>query len=284
MIPFKLKPNQKKYRDDQIEKQDKIISSTVSRMETVMKEAVSSIIDYYIKTQMYHEPSLNGMYEVSINFYRNVITEAFFSTKDPRSAHTIKKRLAKPSPDGIPKHINTLHDIFNTKSWQKIMKRSDKLTERLRNSYIKKLRKSFDEIIPELEKGNVTPNQVKDFMLESWKTSKARVETIFRTETTTYYAKTQVSSYENDSDIIGFLFDSVRDKSRTSWCKSRHGLIYRPGTKLLKQNTPALHWNCRSHLIPLANVEYNRKLLKDTRRDPNHKVVVPLPIGWKKEA
>lgn len=284
MIPFKLKPNQKKYRDEQIENQDKIISSTVSRMEAVMKEAVSSIIDYYIKTQMYHEPSLNGMYEVSINFYRNVITEAFFSTKDPKSAHTIKKRLAKPPPDGIPKKIDTLHDIFNTKSWQKIMKRSDKLTERLRNSYIKKLRKSFDEIIPELEKGNVTPNQVKDFMLESWKTSKARVETIFRTETTTYYAKTQVSSYENDSDIIGFLFDSVRDKSRTAWCKSRHGLIYRPGTKLLKQNTPALHWNCRSHLIPLANVEYNRKLLKDTRRDPNHKVVVPLPRGWRKAA
>jgi SPP1 gp7 family putative phage head morphogenesis protein len=148
--------------------------------------------------------------------------------------------------------------------------------------YLRKLGKKFQSILPKLDTNEMTPQEAKTELLEAWDASKSRVELIFRTETTTYFGKTQVAFFNGEPDIIGFLFDSIRDRSRTAWCKTRHGLVYRPNTKLLTENTPSCHWNCRSHLIPLADTPENRKMLEDPNRDPELKKVEPLPPGWRK--
>jgi len=231
-------------------------------------------------TEHFPQPNLHDMFHVSDTFYKDMITSAYKSSEEEISVQ--KKRMSK-LPSGMPKKLDSLDEIFKDKKYfSKIMSRSKVLTERLQKQYMDKLRRKFDEITPMIRNGDITPKEAKSKMMEAWGASKSRVETIFRTETTTYFAKTQTAFFEGNDDIIGYLFDSVSDASRTEGCRSRHGLVYRPGTKLLRDNTPACHWNCRSELIALANTAGNRRMLLDPQRDPSKRSVAPLPRGWRK--
>lgn len=289
MKPFKYPPGTKSYTHKKYARKDRVISRSVKEMELIMRKAVDQIIDHYVQTGHYAEPSLQSMYQAMATFYWHLLHEAYNA-----SAHDIKiprkdqKRLAAAPPPtkwpvGIPKDLTSLEKIFRDRRyWPKIMKRSKFIVDRVRATYLKKLQRKFRKIQPSLNANEMTPLEAKNALMGEWDATKSRVELIFRTETTTYFGKTQVAFFKNDPQIIGFLFDSILDMARTDWCKSRHGLIYRPGTKELSENTPSLHWNCRSHLIPLANTEYNRKLISDPDRDPTNRKVEPLPPGWRK--
>lgn len=191
------------------------------------------------------------------------------------------RRLAGLPSGKVP--LRQLVAFFQDKRrWGPIDRRRQKLIDRLRKAYLLKLQRKFREVVPSMLSGEKSPAKAQEELMEAWHASRARVGTIFDTETTKYFCQTQVAFFEGDPEIIGFLFDSVRDTSRTEICRCRHGLIFKPGSKLLRANTPALHWRCRSHLIALADTEYNRKLLEDPERDPERKTLVPLPKGWKK--
>jgi SPP1 gp7 family putative phage head morphogenesis protein len=265
-------------------------------MEEVMLGAVDYVLEHWEKTGRFVEPTLNKMYAVSNTFYYKVIQDSFKSADIQKKAQEkhepvkdtnspSRKRLAK-WPLGIPRTLPGLEKIFRDKRyWPKIMKRSQLITDSVRKLYLQKLKIRFNHIIPELHDNRMTPAEAKKELMQAWEASKSRVELIFRTETTTYYGKTQTAFFNGDPQIIGFLFDALRDRATTEWCRSRHGLIYKPGStgiNGLSQNTPACHWNCRSHLIPLTDTPYNRKLLEDPNRDPEKRKVVALPPGWRK--
>jgi SPP1 gp7 family putative phage head morphogenesis protein len=164
------------------------------------------------------------------------------------------------------------------------MKRSRALSERMKKQYLQKLKRKFNKIVPMLTRGEISPADAKKEMMNVWGASKSRVETIFRTETTNYFGKVQVNFFQDDDEIIGFLFDSNIDSSITDICRSRHGMIFtkeHTGKNSLAYNTPALHYNCRSHLIPLANTPENRKLLEDVSRDPSKHKLAELPDDWR---
>lgn len=252
-----------------------------------MFTAIDYIMNNYEQRGEYVAPSLNRMSEISDDFYRAVITQAFYCCEDEKRAQFADVRMKKLSkaPPRLPKNLNDLDKIFkNRRYWSRVLNRSERLTKSLRMQYLRKLKRQFDKILPGLADGSFSVSDAKNKMIEAWNASKSRVETIFRTETTNYFAKTSVAYFESDDEIIGFLFDSTADSSRTSICKSRHGLIYRPGTRLLTLNTPSCHFNCRSHLIALANIPFNLKLLNEPQRDPSKRAVVPLPPGWRRAA
>lgn len=281
--PFALPAWRKAHIHDKFKRKDTVRDRAIREMETVMHAAVDYIIEHWQQTGRYAEPSLNGMYQVSENFYRGVITEAWHSSKMEKAAQTGKKRLAAPGPIGLPRKMRDMVHFFkDSRYWPKVVKRSNKLTDRLRKQYLRKLQQTFEDLVPKMDSGHISPAEAKQALRERWRTSKSRVNTIFQTETTTYFAKTQVAFFEGDDQIIGFLFDAKRHVTRTQWCDDRHGLVYRPGTKLLRENTPACHWHCYSHLIALANTPYNRTLLEDPERDPSRRKVAPLPPGWRK--
>lgn len=288
MVPFKLPPWKHKLIDTQIKTKDMLVSRYTRHMEMVMKEAVNYIWEHYEKTGRYVVPSLHAMDRVSENFYRDVLTHAYDSSVSEKKAQhsngetpNVGLRHLSRWPIGIPKSLRSLEKIFRDKRyWPMIMKRSQLITDRIRRLYLKKLQVRFDKIIPDLNAGTITPIEAKAKLSEAWAVTESRIEMIFRTESSTYFSKTQVAFFSGDKDIIGFLFDSIRDIARTPWCRSRHGLIYRPGTKELTDNIPPVHHNCRSHLIPLANTQHNREMLADPRRDPEKVKVVPLPAGW----
>lgn len=283
MIPFKIPNWRKRLIDQKYQKKASVINQAVSSMETVMGEAIDYILEHFYKTGRYLEPSLAKMDQVSETFYRSVVTIAFHTASDEKKGAQGKKKLSSALPLGLPRTLKGMEKIFRDKrSWPVIMKRSKILTDRLRKQYLQKLQRKFKALLPRIQANAITPLEAKKAMMNTWDASKSRVELIFRTETTTYFSKTQTAFFSGDPEIIGFLFDSVRDTSRTVWCQDRHGLVFRPGTKELRENTPACHWNCRSHLIPLANTSYNRTLLEDPRRDPSNRKIAPLPPGWRK--
>lgn len=281
MIPFKLPAWRKRQIADKFRRKNRVVTKAVRDMEKAMRTAVEFVVDQGIRTGHFHEPTLNEMFMVSEEFYRSVVTEAVDAAKYEKQDMAGRKNLAR-LPTGLPRRIKNIDQIFKDKRyWRRIMSRSKKLTERLKKQYLAKLRKQFEVIMPKIQAGEISPVDAKKAMVEVWETSKSRVETIFRTETTKYFAQTQVNFFKGDPEIIGFLFDSVRDLSRTEICRSRHGLIFKPNTKLLDENTPPCHYNCRSHLIALANTEHNRKLLGEEQRNPANVRLIPLPPDWR---
>jgi SPP1 gp7 family putative phage head morphogenesis protein len=277
-VPFKLNPHQSRVRSRDLQTKERIVQSSVKAMDEILTGAVEDVVAHYQKTGRYKDPDLDRMYEVTEAFYRQVAQAAVTSCKRANP----KKKLAAPPDGDLPSGPRALDRVLtDRKYWQRIMKRSRALTGRAKQAYLDRLRKQFKRIMPLLEIGDLTPRAIKKKLAEAWKAPRARAETIFRTESTKYFASAQVKFFEDAPYVIGFLFDSVRDNSRTPICHSRHGLIYRPGTDLLDKNTPALHYNCRSHLIPLVNDPQNMKMLADPKRDPEKVKVVPLPRGWK---
>lgn len=271
--------------------QNRIVRKVSERMDEAMMKALNQIWATYEKTGHFFLPSFYDMQIVTNDFYHDVIIAAMHVTETAKRIQRPKEKIKKlaKGPMGLPFRLRKVDDVLkNKKYYQAIMKRSKKMNDKMRASYLKKIKDQYAKIQTLIESGEISPADAKKQMIEAYQASKPRVRTIFQTETTSYYAKVQVNFFRDDEDIIGFMFDSVRDSSRTSICKSRHGLIYRQDTaaqaRLLDENTPACHYNCRSHLIPLAKTSENIKLLLDPKRDPMKITVVPLPIGWRRSA
>jgi SPP1 gp7 family putative phage head morphogenesis protein len=284
--PFRLPAWRKKHQQEKFRRQDRISRKAVLDLEAVMRRAVDYIVDHSSGGH-FAEPNLEDMFSVSKIFYQQVIAGAFRSSQEEKTAQRGKVRLAASNiPPGLPKTLKGFEELFRDKRyWPKVMQRSDRLTERIRKAYIQKLRRKFRDLQPRIVAGEVSPQEAKEQMMEAWDASESRVQTLYRTETTKYFARTQVEFFSGDPEILGFLYDSVADRARTDICRSRHGLIFKPGStgpKGLSENTPALHWNCRSHLIALANTPYNRTMLEDPGHDPEKHVLVPKPPGWRK--
>jgi SPP1 gp7 family putative phage head morphogenesis protein len=281
MKPFTVPAWRQRHIRDKYNRKARVVRAYVTALEKVMLDAIDGIVEHAFRTGHFLPPAFNKMNEVTEEFYRSLITHAIESAKLEKQDMVGKKKLGR-LPTGLPKRIKDVGSVLNDrKYWSKIMKRSGMLTDRMKRQYIKKLQKQFVVLMPAINSGKVSPAEVKKVLVSVWGASKPRVETIFRTETTKYFADTQIKFFSGDSDILGFLFDSVKDVARTEICSTRHGLIYRPGSKLLEINKPPCHYNCRSHLIALANTPFNVKLISERGRDPGLVHVAPLPKGWK---
>jgi len=288
LTPFRIPAWRKRAIDAKFNRKDRIANQAVRAMEKAMLEAIDLSVEASFNIGEFVEPDLSQMFIISDTFYKHIVEGALSAARDEEAAAVGKKRLAakKIPGTGIPNDLRFLEKFFRDqewqKSWKRIKKRSNALTERLRKAYVQKLRRKFRDLMPRVRDGKLSVGEAKRDMQQAWNASKARVDMIFRTESTKYFTEVQVKYYQNDPAIIGFLFDSIRDSSRSDICRTRHGLVYRPDTALLQKNSPPCHPNCRSHLIPLANTPENLKMLADPSRDPSRVKVAPLPRGWNK--
>lgn len=114
--------------------------------------------------------------------------------------------------------------------------------------------------------------------------SKARAQTIARTETTNSYNQGRNETY-NQSDLVTHLvFYAISDKRTTDICKSRNGMVIpKANAAMVRANTPALHYQCRSVLSGLlpAVIPAHSRMVNDPARSPLNRRLVPLPTGWK---
>jgi SPP1 gp7 family putative phage head morphogenesis protein len=283
--PFRLPAWRKNQIEEKYRRKRAVASSAAREINRVLERATESIIEQAIRQGRFVEPDLSELDQVGKRFYLRVIESGWRAAAVEEreiKASSSKQRLAN-LPKGRIRPLEFLVDLFKDQNtWPSILKRSQTLMDRLRRGYLRKIKRKFEEVVPRMLSGEASPSEVKKELTEAWQASHSRVENIFRTETTRYFTETQLSYFGDSDEIIGFLFDSVGDSGRSPWCTTRHGLVYRPGTELLRKNAPPCHWSCRSHLIPLANTESNRRLLADPDRDPAHRTVEPLPAGWER--
>ena len=83
-----------------------------------------------------------------------------------------------------------------------------------------------------------------------------RIEAIARTEITRADTMGRLISMKANEDVIGVEFSAVLDDRTTEICASRHGLVMRIDDPRLPENTPPLHVNCRSMILPLTIYDY----------------------------
>lgn len=193
------------------------------------------------------------------------------------------KKLGKLPKGQTPRNLQDL-----MKLWDKYRKKGElpprvkEISEKVKKAYIKKCQSVWDRKSEAFREGEVATRKAAVEAVEAaGKTTYSRAKMIVETETTYYYNKTRRDLYDKSADVTHYLYMAIRDHRTTKWCKTRHGLVYRKDDPLFDKETPPIHWNCRSEILPLSPLNPRHKELID---DPkklrrNHKCE-PLPEGW----
>lgn len=202
------------------------------------------------------------------------------------------KKLARLPAARIPKSLADLMRLYDL--WRKGKhkpKRQIVEANRVQNEYLKKVRSVWERESEAFRTGDTnTQREVVQAITDQAKTVENRAAMIVRTETTAHYNQARREYYDQSPDITHYLFVAIRDAATSPWCtpktvngyRGRSGLVYSKDDPLLKKETPACHWNCRSELLPLnrLNPAHLRFIQNLSLRRERH-TCYPLPRGWK---
>lgn len=225
--------------------------------------------------------------KILIEHYFQTAIAAFRICEDERELTESKPRLAK---------ARSLKEILRQyDSWRKGFfkpKRPLKQADGLKKRYIDAVQKAWKKHSDDFrEGGRQTQDEIRDLIRKEAQTVTLRAQTIVRTETTRYYNRVRRDYYDASQDVTHYLFLAVRDRATTPWCRNsyqlgkrgRSGLVYAKGDPLLEKETPPVHWNCRSELLPLNrfNPSHQRLIADASIQRRNHECT-PLPPEWHK--
>jgi SPP1 gp7 family putative phage head morphogenesis protein len=206
-----------------------------------------------------------------------------------RSVGTLPKaKLAKPPKGKIPKNLRDL--MIEWDYWRKkgkVPPRQKKISEGVKKAYIKKVQTFWERNSDDFREGDRTKvfdqQKAREAIRKASQQSQARATMIVETETTYYYNQVRRKVYDQSNDITHYLFVAVRDRATTHWCATRQGIVFKKGDPLLEAETPPIHWNCRSEILPLTPLNPNHKrLIEDQSRQRRNRSPEPLPKGWGK--
>lgn len=165
---------------------------------------------------------------------------------------------------------------------QEMPRRQRIIAERIKRAYVKKCQEVWKKNSQDFLRGETASKEAAQrAIIEGARVVESRARMIVETETTHYYNQVRRDIYDQSEDVTHYVLLAIRDANTTKWCSSRNGLVYAKGDKLLVQNTPPLHWNCRSELLPLTPANPRHlKLINDKSRDARYRSVAALPPGW----
>lgn len=277
----------------QARKQDKFESEWEVRSEAEVKKVHQKCIEKLLETG-----DLNSI-KKDVNFRDMVFQHYFYSVaaamgvaeseleflKDPNV------RMSAPPKVQIPKTLETLRRMWDEYQKKgKMPARQKDLAEKIKQQYLKKVADVWRKYSEPFRSGDVFNQEAaKTKFEEAAKVTQSRAKTIVNTETTNYYNETRRTIYDQSDAITHYLFLAIRDQATTKWCsehkvdgkRGRHGLVYKKGDPLTQKETPAIHWNCRSEMVPLTPFNpRHRKLIEDEKMHRRNNVCHPLPKGW----
>jgi len=191
--------------------------------------------------------------------------------------------LAKVPDQKMPRKFRDLMALWD--KWRKkkvVPKRQEVLAKKVEAAYLDKVHKVWKKHSQAFRDGDEwTQDKVRQKIREASGASYARARTIVQTETTKHYNDVRREVYDQSNDVTHYLFVAVRDAATTKWCNTRQGLVYRKGDPILDTETPPIHWNCRSELLPLTPANPRHlALINDAKRDRRKRKCEPLPKGW----
>jgi SPP1 gp7 family putative phage head morphogenesis protein len=219
-------------------------------------------------------------FETQVVGFKIADNESELDSKAPRLARRLKS-LAD---------ILKLYDLWRKGRYRP--KAAIKSAKDMKKRYIDAVQKAWKKHSEDFrEGGEQTQAEIRKEVRKAAETTKSRAATIVRTETTRYYNQARKDYYDASEDVTHYLFMAVRDKATTPWCtastvngkRGRHGLVYAKDDPLLKTETPPIHWNCRSELLPLNRFNpSHKKLINDYSFHRRTHQCTPLPPGWSK--
>jgi len=117
------------------------------------------------------------------------------------------------------------------------------------------LRKVRDEVTAGMAQGKTADEVTAAVEAHVNGFAKHRVETIARTESMRAYSMGAVITLRQTPDASGVEYCSILDDRTTMECQERDGMRLRIDDPRVIYNTPPLHPNCRSVLIPILGDE-----------------------------
>lgn len=106
--------------------------------------------------------------------------------------------------------------------------------------------------------------------------SKARLENIARTEASAAYTQGRLAAFRANKMCAAVQFAAILDGRTTSICRERDGLVLMLDDDRLIANTPPLHYQCRSTLVPVDKYD-----LEDLQAGDS--AVIHEFFGWVKD-
>lgn len=200
-----------------------------------------------------------------------------------------RKKIKQRTPRNL-KELRELYDYFRKNP--KEARRFREQAERIRKLYLKKINAYVRDRTIEIDRGARESQRERPYRKASRQEVVAEIKkkaaivyarskTTLETETTRNYNNARRGIYDLSPDVTHYLFVAVRDFATTKWCRSRDKLVYRKGDPLLDKETPPIHWNCRSELLPLTPQNpVHLKLIENKSMARRSHKCAPLPPGW----
>lgn len=251
-----------------------------NKLEDAVKKAFGSIVKETVKRGDLPKDLMRHLDVID-----DAIMEMFFETSLDalKVSRQPQIKMANVPKGFIPKSLKDLRIKWDEwKKKGKMTPRQKVLAENLKKEYIKRVQSVWEKKAEDFREGReFTQEKVSDALKQAAAVPKARAQTIAATETTRYYNQARIERYGSSPDFTHFLFLALRDHRTTSWCKDRHGLVYEKGSSLLEDETPPIHWNCRSEVVALSPLNPKHKTMIDDRSKMRiNKSCTPLPTGW----
>lgn len=192
-------------------------------------------------------------------------------------------RLSRYPDPKVPRSLRELVKVWDDmRKRDRLSARSQRIFDKVKKTYLKRVQSIWDRYGNDWRSGETNSKALaRDKLDRLMNQTSRRVKMVIETETTYYNNKARRAYYDAAPEVTHYLYLAVRDHATTPWCKSRHGMVFVKGTKLLENNTPPIHWNCRSEIVPLTlqnPVHY--RMIMDPKRDPTKHKLVALPKGW----
>lgn len=260
-------------------KQNKIEKKWKDKFKKYSQEQTAIIVKKAIKTGRLDFSSIDYG-SLLIEHKYDVTKEAYQQAKNtPAKSSLAGKAKAKM---GIVERIRKEYETYKKK--KKLPKDLRKKAQELKRDYIKKLQALYQRSSEDFREGKkVSQEEIVERVQDAMGIGPARATTIVNTETTRYYNDTRREFYDELDAVTHYLFVCIRDQRTTKWCKTRDKLVYEKESEYLKKETPPVHWNCRSELLPLTkqNPEHRRYINSKARARENNSPA-RLPPGWTK--
>lgn len=278
-----------------------LLKASVENVDKIEKQYLAKVEAYYrkinqrIAKEMVKTGKMPKMGDLDLNFLpliidhaHAVIKNAIKTTKlDPLAEKKIPKAKlgGRPKKIKIPTSMEELRKLYD--QWKKkrnLTPLQKQQMKDLQQAYLKKLEQVYKKYNKPLKVGDSLPaEELISKIAKALETTKTRAETIVRTETTNYYNTVRRNIYDEVPGVTHYLFICIRDHRTTPWCKSRNDLVYTKGSKVLDEETPPIHYNCRSEILPLSKYNPSHLRIIENYTARNDASPAPLPTGWVRE-
>lgn len=265
------------------------MSSLATRVEAQMKTAFHSYIRQKTKDALALAEETGRLRLADVDFEPLVMTLTFRAMRAGLESAQPKSQRGGPlaslaaGKERLPRTLRELRVWWDKyRQGKKVPKHQRAVAAKLKKAYVDKLQAVWVKHGEDFRAGNTaSKGKVVAEVMKGADVVYSRAKMVVETETTSFYNQSRRGVYDQSQDVTHYLFLAIRDHATTDWCKTRHGLVYAKGDPILDKETPAIHWNCRSDLVPLTPINpRHRKLIEDKRLWRRNNKCKPLPPGW----